>query len=75
MTDLRGLLVWFWLSPRMTALELDFDLTSASLRDLPLLYDVIGGFKEIVFSQIYFEWCIKFVVGNVKHLTSHRGAS
>ena len=42
----------------MIALELDFDLTSVSLRDLLLLYDVIGGFKEIVFSQIYFDWCI-----------------
>ena len=28
-----------------------FYLTSASSRDLPLLYDIIGGFKEIVFSK------------------------
>ena len=28
-----------------------FDLTSASLRDLTLLYDIIGGFKQIVFSK------------------------
>ena len=29
----------------MIALELDFDLTSISFTDLPLLYDIIGGFK------------------------------
>ena len=26
-------------------------LASASSRDLPLLYDIIGGFEEIVFSK------------------------
>ena len=67
MRGLHGLLHWDFcgrlaLEPTEICI---FALTSLSLRDLPLLYDIIGGFEKIVISK---GWFLKVFIAPSKFL-------